>query len=128
MKYECNDELEKCKGRVFFYIVSSQLDHSRSMCYALVKFTVSLLLYEPYANVSSQICPFLAMRPQFHSKNRVNLSTPRSCQSDTFGRLTFCFYPFIFTEFVFNVATPTARTPRPPRKPLCGKLGLHAEL
>ena len=88
----------------------------------------SLLLYEPYANVSSQICNFLAVRPQFHSKNRVNLSTHRYCQSDTFGRLTFCVYPLLFTEFAFNVATPTAHTPRPPRKPLCGKIGLHAEL
>ena len=89
---------------------------------------ISLLLYEPYANVSSQICPFLAWRPQFHSNHRVNLSTPRYCQSATFGRLTFCVYPLFFTEFAFNVATPTARTPCPPRKPLCGKIGLHAEL
>ena len=27
----------------------------------------ALLLYEPYANESSQICPFLAVRPQFES-------------------------------------------------------------
>ena len=34
---------------------------------------LSLLLYEPYANESPQICPFLAARPQFesvHHKNR----------------------------------------------------------
>ena len=54
---------------------------------------ISLLLYEPYANVSSQICSFLALRPQFHSNPSVNLSTPRYCQSATFGRLTFCVYP-----------------------------------
>ena len=77
-----------------------------------------------YANESSQICPFLAWRPEFHSNLRVILSTPRYCQSATFGRLTFCVYTLLFTEFAFNVATPTARTPRPPRKPLCNKRGL----
>ena len=51
---------------------------------------------------------------QFHSNLRVILSTPRYCQSATFGRLTFCVYTFFFTEFAFNVAKPTARTPRPP--------------
>ena len=56
----------------------------------------SLLLYEPYANVSSQKCRFLALRAQFHSNHRVNLSTPRYCQSATFGRLTFCVYPLLF--------------------------------
>ena len=89
---------------------------------------ISLLLYEAYANESSQICPFLALRPEFHSNLRVILSTPRYCQSATFGRLTFCVYTLLFTEFAFNVATPTARTPRPPRKPLPDKRGLHAEL
>ena len=54
---------------------------------------ISLLLYESYANVSSQICPFLAARSQFHYNQRVNFSTPRYCQSATFGRLTFCVYP-----------------------------------
>ena len=88
-----------------------------------------LLLYEAYANESSQICPFLALRPEFHSNLRVILSTPRYCQSATFGRLTFCVYTLLFfTEFAFNVATPTVRTPRPPRKPLCDKRSLHAEL
>ena len=32
----------------------------------------SLLLYEPYANESSQICPFLAVRPQFESVHHQN--------------------------------------------------------
>ena len=68
----------------------------------------SLLLYEPYANVSSQICPFLAVRPQFHSKNRVNLSTPRYCQSDTFGRLTFAF-------ILCFLRNSRLVSPRPPR-------------
>ena len=34
--------------------------------------TASLLLYEPYANESSQICPFLAGRPQFESVHHQN--------------------------------------------------------
>ena len=33
---------------------------------------ISLLLYEPYANESSQICPFLAGRPQFESVHHQN--------------------------------------------------------
>ena len=89
---------------------------------------ISLLLYEAYANESSQICPFLALRPEFHSNFRVILSAPRYFQSAIFGRLTFCVYTLLFYEFAFNVATPTARTPRPKRKPLCDKRGLRAEL
>ena len=34
--------------------------------------TISLLLYEPYANESSQICPFLAVQPQFESVHYQN--------------------------------------------------------
>ena len=33
---------------------------------------ISLLLYEPYANESTQICPFLAVRPQFESVHHQN--------------------------------------------------------
>ena len=57
---------------------------------------LSLLLYEAYANESSQICPFLALRPEFHANLRVILYTPRYCQSATFGRLTFCVYTLLF--------------------------------
>ena len=32
----------------------------------------TILLYEPYANESSQICPFLAVRPQFESVHHQN--------------------------------------------------------
>ena len=64
-----------------------------SVCY---KVKVSLLLFETYANVSSQICPFLALQPEFHSNHCVNWSTPRYCQSATFGRLTFCVYTLLF--------------------------------
>ena len=49
---------------------------SEVACYGILVCS-SLLLYEPYANVSSQICPFLALLPQFDSNHRVNLSTPR---------------------------------------------------
>ena len=35
-------------------------------------FDSSLLLYERYANESSQICPFLAVRPQFESVHHQN--------------------------------------------------------
>ena len=69
----------------------------------------SLLLYEPYANVSSQICHFLALRRQFQSNPRVNLSTLRYCQSATFGRLTFCVYPLLFLR------NSRLMSPRPPR-------------
>ena len=59
-----------------------------------------------------------------YSNHRVTLSTPRYCQSATFGRLTFCVYPLFFLrkkDFRCSfrvVATPTAPTPRPPRAPL----------
>ena len=68
------------------------------VCYSVLLYSryTSLLLYEPYANVSSQICTLLALRPQVHSNHRVNLSTPRYCQSATFGQLTFCVYPLLF--------------------------------
>ena len=48
----------------------------------------SLLLYEPYANQSSQICPFLAMRPQFgsvHHQNRRLSSHSYSYESVIFS-------------------------------------------
>ena len=63
---------------------------------ALSTSRLSLLLFETYANVSSQICPFLALRPEFHSNHCVHSSTPRYCQSATFGRLTFCVYTLLF--------------------------------
>ena len=69
----------------------------------------SLLLYEPYANVSSQICHFLGLRPQFHSNPSVHVSTPIYCQSATFGRLTFCVYPVPFLR------NSRLMSPRPPR-------------
>ena len=51
---------------------------------------VSLLLYEPYANESSQICPFLAARPQFesvHHQNRRLSSHSYSHESVIFFRI-----------------------------------------
>ena len=83
----------------------------RDVCLLLINidFHIWRLLYEPYANVSSQICPFLALRPQFHSNPSVNLSTPRYCQSATFGRLTFCVYPLLFLR------NSRLMSPRPPR-------------
>ena len=63
-----------------------------------VAYIYSLLLYEPYANVSSMFDENLPGRSEFHSNHRVNLSTPRYCQSATFEPLAFCFYPLLFTE------------------------------
>ena len=40
----------------------------------LARYITSLLLYEPYANESSQICPFLAVRPQFESVTAAGLT------------------------------------------------------
>ena len=51
---------------------------------------LSLLLYEPYANESSQICPFLAERPQFesvHHQNRRLSSHSYSHESAMFVRI-----------------------------------------
>ena len=50
--------------------------------------SISILLYEPYANKSSQICPFLALRAQFDSDHYQNsrLSSPLySRESVIFG-------------------------------------------
>ena len=52
--------------------------------------STSLLLYEPYANESSQICPFLALRPQFesvHHQNRWLSSHSYSHESMIFSRI-----------------------------------------
>ena len=93
--------------------------------YCTVQSSISLLLFETYANVSSQICPFLVLRPEFHSNHCVNWSTPRYCQSATFGRLTFCVYTFFLRNSRLMSPRPcSARTPHPPRKPLCGNIGL----
>ena len=61
--------------------------------------SLSLLLYEPYANESSQICPFLAVRPQFervHHQNRRLSSHSYSHES------------VIFRIFVINILKVTA--------------------
>ena len=60
------------------------------------------------ANESSRICLFLALRPEFHSNLRVILSTPKHCQSATFGRLTFCVYTLLFLR------NSRLMSPRPP--------------
>ena len=66
----------------------------------------SLLLYEPYANESSQICPFLAVRPQFESVHHQNLrlsSHSYSHESVIFfvflGLIFFSYGEFAFFEF-----------------------------
>ena len=93
------------KYYIHLYIELSDalLTFSAICCYNLHKHIIeyhfgnsSLLLYEAYANESSQICPFLALRPEFHSNLRVILSTPRYCQSAIFGWLTFCVYTLLF--------------------------------
>ena len=59
---------------------------------------------------------------------RIHLADPLALDGSLFAFIL-CFFTekrFYAAVFAFNVATPTARTPRPPRAPLCGKL--HAEL
>ena len=54
--------------------IGTPAKQTSSIDLAGLKYSVlSLLLYEPYANESSQICPFLAVQPQFecvHHQNR----------------------------------------------------------
>ena len=53
--------------------------------------TVTLLLIEPYANESSQICPFLALRPQFESVHHQN----RRLSSHSYSRESVIFVYFL---------------------------------
>ena len=58
---------------------------------------VSLLLIEPYANESSQICPFLALRPQFESVHHQN----RRLSSHSYSHesvIYFLFFGLIFVK------------------------------
>ena len=55
--------------------------------------------------------------------HRVNLYTPRYCQSATFGPLAFCVCSLLFYGKKILMSP---RPPRPPRAQLCGKI--HAEL
>ena len=64
---------------------------------------ISLLLYESYANESSQICPFLAVRPQFESVHHQN----RRLSSHSYSHESVIFlyfwdsYLLSYGEFVF---------------------------
>ena len=80
------------------------------LCYLWILFWGSILTtIRSVCYESSQICPFLALRPEFHSNLRVILSTPRYCQSATFGRLTFAFILLLFLR------NSCLMSPRPPR-------------
>ena len=48
------------------------MNPTRRYILLLLLLLLSLLLYEPYANESSQICPFLDVRPQFESVHHQN--------------------------------------------------------
>ena len=56
---------------------------------------LSLLLYETYANESSQICPFLAVRPQFESVHHKH----RRLSSHSYSHELVIF--FVFLGFIF---------------------------
>ena len=56
---------------------------------------ISLLLYEPYANESSQICPFIAVRPQFESVHHQN----RRSSSHSYSHESVIF--LVFLEIIF---------------------------
>ena len=56
-----------------------------------VDWHATLLLYEPYANESSQICPFLAVRPQFESVHHQN----RRLSSDSYSHESVIFFVFL---------------------------------
>ena len=66
----------------------------------------SLLLYEPYANESSQICPFLAVRPQFESVHHQN----RRLSSHSYSHESVIVFVFLgsYSEFAFLSLTARA--------------------
>ena len=55
---------------------------------------------------------------------RLDIASPLHLDGSLISFILCFFTDFFFyaAVFAFNVATPTARTPRPPRAPLCGKL------
>ena len=57
---------------------------------------LSLLLFESYANESSQICPFLAVRPQFESVHHQN----RRLSSHSYSHESVIFFVFLGLIFV----------------------------
>ena len=57
---------------------------------------ISLLLYEPYANESSQICHFLAGRPQFESVHHQN----RRLSSHSYSHESVIFFVFLGLMFL----------------------------
>ena len=57
---------------------------------------ISLLLYEPYADESSQICPFLAMQPQFESVHHQN----RRLSSLSYSHESVIFFVFLGLIFL----------------------------
>ena len=63
----------------------------------------SLLLYEPYANESSQICPFLAVRPQFESVRHQN----RRLSSHSYSHESVVL--FVFLGLIFFKVTASLR-------------------
>ena len=56
----------------------------------------SILLYEPYANESSQICPFRAERTQFDSNHHQN----RRLSSHSYSHESVIFFVFFGLVFV----------------------------
>ena len=57
---------------------------------------LSILLYEPYANESSQICPFPAVRAQFDSDHHKN----RRLSSHSYSHESVIFWVFFGLIFV----------------------------
>ena len=54
---------------------------------------------------SSRLGENLPTRSQFYSDHRVNFSTYRSCQSTTFGQLTFCVNPLLLRPKIIEKTT-----------------------
>ena len=57
--------------------------------------TIAAICKSVFTLPSSQLDENLPVRSQFYSDHRVNFSTYKSCQSATFGPLTFCIYPLL---------------------------------
>ena len=77
-------------------IYNRNLDTARNRCIDFKQVNTSLLLYESYANESSQICPFLAVRPQFESVHHQN----RRLSSHSYSHESVILFVFLGLIFV----------------------------
>ena len=81
--------------------------------------SVSILIYEPYANESVQVCPFISVRAQFDSDHHRNhrVSSHSYCHESVICLYILDYYLLSYGEFaVFSVEMHAATLRRQPLK------------